>query len=70
MSSSGGGHIVLARNILVWTNGDFSITLTLFNDTDTNTTVTAEQCQAMVAGLDPGEYSTHWNGTSWSTPTP
>jgi hypothetical protein len=69
MSSSGGGHIILARSQLVWTNQDFTITLTLQNDTDSSVTVTSDQCAAMVSGLDPGDYHTSWNGTSWSTPT-
>jgi len=70
MSSTGGGIVVRARDQVVWTNKDFTVTLTLQNDTDSNVTVSADQFAAMVAGLDSGDYHTSWNGTSWSTPTP
>lgn len=70
MSSSGGGHIILARNQLVWTSPDLSYALTLHNNTDSNTSVSDEQCAAMVANLDPGDYQTTWNGSVWSTPAP
>lgn len=70
MSSTGGGLRIAPRGQQVWTSPDFSYSLTLHNDTDAEVFVTAEQCAAMVANLDPGSYQTHWNGTSWSAPTP
>jgi hypothetical protein len=62
--------VILARQQLVWTSPDFSYALTLHNETDASVTVTADECAALVANLDPGEYQTTWNGTVWSTPTP
>lgn len=70
MSSTGGGlHTVLAHDQIVWTDGNLEYALTLRNETDTNTTVTSEQCAAMVENLDPGDYMTTWDGSTWSTPS-
>lgn len=70
MSAAGGGSIILhARGQQVWTSPDLSITLTLHNETDSEVSITSDQCAAMVNGLAAGNYQTTWNGTSWSTPS-
>lgn len=69
MSSSGGGHIILARGQLVWTSPDLSTTLTLHNDTDAQVSISGDDCAAMVADLDDGNYQTTWNGSAWSAPS-
>lgn len=69
MSSTGGGLRIAARGQQEWTSSDLSTTLTLHNDTDTDVTVTSEQCAAMVSGLDAGSYQTTWDGNSWSAPS-
>lgn len=69
MSSSGGGHIILARDQLVWTSPDLSKNLTLHNETDSSVEITGDACAAMVANLDAGNYQTTWNGSAWSAPS-
>lgn len=68
MSSTGGGIVVHALNQAVWVSPDMTVTLTLRNETNTDTTITAEQCQTLSAGLDEGSYAFRWNGTNWLGP--
>ena len=70
MSSTGGGIVVRAQDQQEWTSPDLSVVLTLHNDTNSDVTVTSDQCVAMVDGLDDGSYQTTWDGSVWSTPSP
>lgn len=65
----GGGLIILARSQQVWTSPDLSKSLTLHNDTGTDKSISGDDCAAMVASLDPGNYQTTWNGSAWSAPS-